>query len=80
MRMTPDPAVSDPAYAALLALYQGEAARAAEARQPVPLLEPEPMPDWLARDLALERAAIMEYDAGLPRAKAEAMAKQAHGL
>jgi hypothetical protein len=34
----------------------------------------------LARDLAEERAAIMEYSGGLPRAKAEALAYKAHGL
>jgi predicted trehalose synthase len=34
----------------------------------------------LARDLAEERAAIMEYSGGLPRAKAEALAYRAHGL
>ncbi len=34
----------------------------------------------LARDLAEERAAIMEYDGGLPRARAEAEAYRRHGL
>lgn len=34
----------------------------------------------LARDLAEERAAIMEYDGGLPRAQAEAEAYRRHGL
>ena len=32
------------------------------------------------RDLAEERAAIMEYSGGLPRADAEALAYKAHGL
>lgn len=34
----------------------------------------------LAHDLAEERAAILEYDCGLPRHKAEALAYRAHGL
>lgn len=34
----------------------------------------------LARDLAEERAAIMEYDADVPRARAEALAFGQHGL
>lgn len=36
--------------------------------------------DALARELAEERAAILEYDAGLSRAQAEALAYRAHGL
>lgn len=34
----------------------------------------------LRHDLAEERAAIMEYDGGLPRKNAEAAAFKAHGL
>lgn len=34
----------------------------------------------LAGDLAEERAAIMEFDGGLPRDRAEAMAYMRHGL
>jgi hypothetical protein len=33
-----------------------------------------------ARDLAEERAAIMEFDGGMPREKAEALAYMRHGL
>lgn len=36
--------------------------------------------DELARDLAEERAAIMEYEGGLPRAQAEALAFSRYGL
>ena len=36
--------------------------------------------DEVARDLAEERAAIMEYEGGLPRARAEALAFSRHGL
>ena len=34
----------------------------------------------LARDLAEERAAILEFDGGLPRDRAEALAYMRHGL
>jgi hypothetical protein len=34
----------------------------------------------LARDMAEERAAILEFDAGLSRAQAEGIAFPAHGL
>lgn len=34
----------------------------------------------LARDLAEERAAILEFCAGMPRAEAERRAYEAHGL
>ncbi len=34
----------------------------------------------LARDLAEERAAIMEFEGGLPRDRAEALAYMRHGL
>ncbi|WP_313533944.1 hypothetical protein [Haematobacter sp.] len=34
----------------------------------------------LTHELAEERAAIMEYDGGLPRAQAETLARRAHGL
>ena len=36
--------------------------------------------DELARDLAEERAAIMEYEGGLSRARAEDLAFARHGL
>lgn len=36
--------------------------------------------DAPARELAEERAAIMEYDAGVSRERAEALAYRAHGL
>jgi len=51
--------------------------------QPRAQREPEPdtvvyngeqIPRWLARDLMQERAAIREYDAGMGRAEAEAVA------
>lgn len=37
-------------------------------------------PEALARDLAEERAAIMEYEGGLSRKRAEALAYEAQGL
>jgi|688.fasta_scaffold196354_1 hypothetical protein len=37
-------------------------------------------PAGLARDLAEERAAIMQFDGGLPRDQAEALAFRQHGL
>ena len=36
--------------------------------------------DQLARDLAEERAAILEFDGGLPRDRAEALAYMRNGL
>lgn len=36
----------------------------------------EVMPKWLAADLIRERAAILEYDAGMTREEAEAKAKR----
>lgn len=37
----------------------------------------EAVPRWLARDLALERAAICEYDAGMNRPEAERFVRSA---
>ncbi|MFA8386646.1 MAG: hypothetical protein ACEPO2_13565 [Pelagibaca sp.] len=36
----------------------------------------EAVPRWLARDLVQERAAIFEYDVGMSRADAEALARR----
>lgn len=52
-------------------------------RLPSAATQPPPAPDdraELARDLAEERAAIMEFDGGLPRDRAEALAYMRQGL
>jgi hypothetical protein len=77
-----------PDWDALRAVFASPAQGAqAGAGQVVPLqLAQRPInapigPDMpLAQDLAEERAAILEYDAGLPRQEAEARAGKAHGV
>ena len=44
------------------------------------LVQGKEQAEALRRDLAEERAAVMEYEAGLPRLRAEALAYKAHGL
>ena len=36
----------------------------------------ELLPKWMARDLIQERAAILEFEGGLPRLEAEALARK----
>lgn len=62
-----------PDWAALGRVFGGLA-------RPPSAAETEAEAEDLARDLADERAAILEYCAGLPRAEAERRAELAHGV
>ena len=67
------------ALAALRAAYGDRVARVPPEpaqRLSGPPSAPEDVPEWLARDLAEERAAIMEFCGGMNREDAEAYVKK----
>lgn len=71
-----------PDWNALDALFQPPSRsveRAPSAERTCVTYRGEAVPRWLARELVQERAAICEYDGGMSRADAEAMARQGLG-
>lgn len=74
-----------PDWQALGALFQPQHPPSADGPTPgldsdLVMYRGEAVPRWLARDLAQERAAICEFDGGMSRADAEALARRVLGM